>query len=192
MGFVIFCNLFFGAWNLTMFSDPSYNIEQLDLQSGMKAADLGAGSGFYSFALARAVGGAGKVYAVDVQKELLERLKKEATHQGLHNVEVIWGDVLTPGGTKLRDQSVDAVIAANLLFQLDNKPAFANEVKRILKTKGKLMLVDWNESYGGMGPTAEHVVGKVAGREIFESIGFVFERDIQAGGHHWGLIFRKS
>ena len=47
-----------------MFSDPSYNIEQLDLQSGMKAADLGAGSGFYSFALARAVGGAGKVYAL--------------------------------------------------------------------------------------------------------------------------------
>lgn len=174
------------------FSDPSYNIEQFNLQSGMKVADLGSGTGFYAMAAAKAVGDRGKIYAVDVQKDLLEKLKKEATHKGIHNIEVIWGDVLSIGGTKLNDSSVDAVIVANLLFQLDNKKDFVSEVKRILKSKGKLMLIDWNESYGGLGPKQEHAVGKKAGREIFEQSGFVFERDIHAGVHHWGVVLRKA
>lgn len=175
-----------------MFSDPSYNIEQFNLQSGMRVADLGSGSGFYSLAAARAVGDKGKIYAVDVQKDLLERLRKEATHKGIHNIEVIWGDVSASGGTKLKDGSVDAVIAANLLFQLDDKKEFVNEVRRILKSKGRLLLVDWNESYGGIGPTEDHVVSRRAGRDIFEQAGFVFERDIRAGAHHWGVILRKT
>lgn len=175
-----------------MFSDPSHNIEQFNLQSGMKVADLGSGAGSYSFLAARAVGDQGKVYAIDVQKELLEKLKKEANHLGIHNIEVIWGDVLVNGGTKLRDAAVDAVIVANLLFQLDNKKNFVDEVKRILKPNGRLMLIDWKESYGGMGPVLEHTVGRKAGCEMFENNGFVFERDIRAGAHHWGVILRKA
>ena len=173
------------------FSDPSYNVEQLGLQSGMKVADLGSGSGFYALAAARAVGDKGKVYAVEVQKDLLEKLKKEATHQGLHNIEVIWGDIERQGGTKLRDQAVDAVIAANVLFQVENKKEFAGEIKRILKPKGRLMLIDWSNSYGGMGPALGQVVTRVSGREPFESLGFIFERDIRPGSHHWGVILRK-
>jgi ubiquinone/menaquinone biosynthesis C-methylase UbiE len=175
-----------------MFSDPSYNIEQLGLQSGAKVADFGCGSGFYSLAAARAVGGKGRVYAVDVQKGLLDRLKKEAATEELYNIEVVWGDVEKIGGTKLRDESVDAVIAANLLFQIERKNDFALEIKRILKKNGKLLLVDWSGSFGGIGPAQEQVATKRAGRELFEQNGFTFEREIQAGGHHWGVIFRKS
>ncbi|MBI2474518.1 MAG: methyltransferase domain-containing protein, partial [Candidatus Taylorbacteria bacterium] len=60
------------------FSDPSHNVEQFDLQSGMTVADFGTGSGYYAFAAAKAVGDKGKVYAIDVQKPLLEKLKREA------------------------------------------------------------------------------------------------------------------
>ena len=64
-----------------MFSDPEKNIEQFSLGKGMHVADFGTGSGFYALAAAEAVGETGRVYAIDVQKDLLEKLKKEA-----HNV----------------------------------------------------------------------------------------------------------
>ncbi len=175
-----------------MFSDPSYNIEQLSLQSGMKVADLGCGSGFYSMALAKAVGDKGRVYAIDVQKGLLDRLKKEAMIEGFHNVEVVWGDVEKKHGTKLRDESADAVVVANLLFQIGQKVDFANEIQRILRQRGKLLLIDWSGSFGGVGPDQDQVVAKRIGQELFEQNGFVFEREIRAGDHHWGIIMRKK
>ena len=60
------------------------------------------------------------------------------------------GHVEKIGGTKLRDESVDAVIAANLCFQIENKNDFVLELKRILKPKGKLLLVDLNRSFGAL------------------------------------------
>jgi ubiquinone/menaquinone biosynthesis C-methylase UbiE len=62
-----------------MFSDPRSNIDQFRLDPGMIVADLGCGSGHYTFAIAKAVAPTGRVYAVDVQKDLLVRLKTEAT-----------------------------------------------------------------------------------------------------------------
>ena len=157
----------------------------------MKVADLGAGSGHYASEAGRRVGGEGRVYAVDVQKDLLERVAKEAREAGLSNVEIIWGDAEEKGGTKLRDGAVDAVIAANVLFQLDDKEGFAAEAGRILHPKGRILVVDWLDSFGNMGPRPEGVVGKGAARKIFEEAGFSFESEIPAGEHHWGLIFRK-
>lgn len=175
-----------------MFSDPTHNIEQLDLQSGMKVADLGCGSGFYSMASARAVGDKGRVYAVDVQKDLLARVKKEAANEGLFNVEVVWGNAEKIGGTNLKDNLADAVIVANVLFQIERKDDFIEEIKRILKPKGRILVVDWQDSFGGMGPKRENVITRAVGRQLFESRGFVFEKDIRAGSHHWGVVMRKS
>src|SRR5690349_15540940 len=63
------------CYNKPMFSEPSANLAKLGLVDGMKVVDLGAGSGFYSYEAARRVGATGRVYAVDVQKDLLERLR---------------------------------------------------------------------------------------------------------------------
>jgi len=70
---------------------------------GMKVADVGAGSGFYSLEAARKVGSSGRVYAIDVQKNLLERLRSQAISEGLGNVEVVWGNAEKIGGTKVRE-----------------------------------------------------------------------------------------
>ena len=103
-----------------MFSDPQRNIEQFELTEGMSVADLGAGSGFYSISAARVVGD-GKVYAVDVQRDLLTKLSGDAQKSHLTNIEVIWGDAEKSGGTKLGNDSMDAVIISNILFQLQDK-----------------------------------------------------------------------
>jgi ubiquinone/menaquinone biosynthesis C-methylase UbiE len=175
-----------------MFSDPKRVIEQFMIGEGSRVADLGAGSGAYALAAAQATGPDGLVYAVEVQKDLLPRIQNSAKALGLRNVEVIWADAEPFGGTKLRDGSVDAAIAANILFQVEDRDAFAQEAKRILKPRGKLLLVDWSGSFGGAGPEPAAVVSAGDGRKLFERFGFAHERDIAAGAHHWGMVLRKS
>jgi len=175
-----------------MFSNPQHNIEQFGLSDGMVVADFGAGSGFYSIEAAKAVAPRGRVYAADVQRDLLERLKKEAQHLHIRNLDIISGDLEHLGGSKIREASCDAVIASNILFMLDDKKTFLTEAKRILKTNGKLLLVDWSASFSGMGPHANHVVYKDDAHKLALSVGFTFEKEISAGEHHYGIIFRKK
>lgn len=175
-----------------MFSDPHHLIAQFDLQSGARVADFGAGGGVVALVAARAVGDAGRVYAIDVQKELLERLKNEARGARLHNLEVLWGDVEKQGGTHLKDGAVDAVMLSNILFQLDDRPGTVKEAQRVLKTGGKVLVVDWSGSFGRMGPDPAHVVVEQTARTLFEQGGFQFVKTINAGAHHYGLVFRKT
>lgn len=176
-----------------MFSDPTKNLEQFHIDPGMTVVDLGSGTGFYSFLLAKIVGPSGKVYAVDVQKELLGKLKNEAQNRGFSNIETIWGDLDEIGGTKLRDYSVDRAIIVNTLFQLEKPESFVAEVKRVLNPKsGKILIIDWSDSFGGIGPATDMVIKPDVMRTLFESSGFRFDRDIEAGDHHYGMIFKTS
>jgi ubiquinone/menaquinone biosynthesis C-methylase UbiE len=175
-----------------MFSDPEKNVEQLSLGAGNYVADFGAGSGFYSFAAAEAVGASGKVYAIDVQKTLLEKLKNEARNtKHLMNVEIVWGDLEHLGGTRLRENSMDVVIAANVFFMFENKDAPCMEIKRILKKGGRVLLVDWAGSFGSMGPTQDAVLTEPEAKKLFAKHGFTEDREIAAGAQHYGIIFRK-
>jgi ubiquinone/menaquinone biosynthesis C-methylase UbiE len=174
------------------FSDPQKNIEAMGLHEGSVVADLGAGSGFYTLAAGHAVGPGGKVYSVDVQAELLARIKNSAHTQHLHNIEVIHGDVEVVGGTRLREVSVDAVFVCNILFQLEHKDGLVDEVKRILKPGGRVLIIDWEGSFGGMGPTQKDIVEERDAAALFEGHGFTKITAFDAGDHHYGLIYRKD
>src|SRR3990167_7470994 len=112
-----------------MFSAPEKNIEQLGLADNLVVADFGAGSGAYTIAAAKAMHGTGKVYAIEVQKDLLTRLQNTCTEQHLGNVSFIWGNLEKSGGTKLADRSCDVAILSNILFQVEDRKATALEAK---------------------------------------------------------------
>jgi ubiquinone/menaquinone biosynthesis C-methylase UbiE len=175
-----------------MFLEPEKNLSQFHIDPGMKVADMGAGTGFYAFLLAELVGASGKVYAFDIQKDLLNKLKKDATEKNLNNIEVIWSDLDEINGTTLHDGAVDRVLITNTLFQMEKKDNIIKEAYRILKPKGKFLLIDWSDSYGGVGPKPADVVKPDAARVMCEHEGFVFEKEISAGDHHYGFIFKKN
>lgn len=174
-----------------MFSEPIKNIEQFGVDPGMKVVDLGSGSGFYSLALAKAVGDTGTVFAVDVQQDLLTKLKSHAIEQGLDNIKVIWGDIEELGGTTIADNTVDKAVIANTFFQTQDKEGVLSEAKRILKPKGSLLIVDWTDSFGGLGPANHHLFKEEQAMALIEKHGFEFIRKIEAGDHHYGLIAKK-
>jgi ubiquinone/menaquinone biosynthesis C-methylase UbiE len=171
------------------FSDPKSNVLQLGIREGMRVGDFGAGSGHYSIALASMVGASGLVYAVDIQEDLLVHLKDSVRRAGHRNVETVWGNLEKIGGTKLRDQSLDAVLLSNILFQLEHKEDVVAEIKRVLKSGGKLLVIDWAGAYGGMGPAPHHVVSEHDAEALFIGGGFYKAKDFRAGPHHYAIVF---
>ncbi len=175
-----------------MFSNPQNNVERFGLILGTTVVDLGSGTGEYSLEAARIVGGGGKVYAVDVQKDLLSRLKQRADEASLRNIEILWGDVEKLRGTGLQDESVDAVILANIMFQVEDIEGLIKETLRILRPKGRIFIVDWQESFGGMGPQISDVINSEKAQELFSAHGCQKISEFDAGEHHYGLIFEKQ
>lgn len=179
---------------MNTFSDPRTIVEQLDIIGGHHIADLGAGSGAYALALAEKFKNNTdtKVFAVDVQKELLSRVESEAEHRGLHSVHGVWGDIEVPKGTKLRDGSIDLVIIANTLFQVEHKQGLMTEVKRILKPEGKMVIIDWSESFGNIGPKEDHVITEASAKSLCEESGFAFRKSLDVGEHHYGFVVTNN
>lgn len=177
--------------DLQNFTNPEKNVTELGVFDGNIVADLGAGTGAYVEPLARRVGDTGRVYAVEVQKEFLINIKDLASQQGFRNVEVIWGDIENLGGTKIKDESVDAVVLSNVLFQAEDKAGLLAESKRILKKGGKLLLVDWKESFNSLGPSRDTVVTDSMARSLCEQAGFSMKKEFDAGEHHYGFVMVK-
>jgi len=173
-----------------MFTNPEKNILHLGLKEGMRVADFGAGTGFYSKACSPRVGYTGKVYAIEVQKDLVKKLENEIRQWGITNIECIWGDIEKIGGTKISDGSMDRIIISNVLFQAEDKMGLISEARRLLKKDGEILFIDWSDSFGGMGPTEENVVTEDTAKELFKKKGFKFVEKISTSAHHYGIIFK--
>ena len=174
------------------FAHPPRNVAVLGIEPGMSIADFGSGSGAYVLLIAEALRGAGEVYAIDVQKDLLRRTYNEALKRRCTNVTVLWGDLELAHGSKLADATVDLVLISNLLFQVEMKSAVLAEAIRVVRKGGRVAVIDWTDSFGGMGPTRDMVFGKDAAREVAKESGLTFQKEFAAGAHHYGLIFRKD
>src|SRR3989344_5858132 len=172
-----------------MFSDPLKNLKAFGIREIDIVADLGAGTGFYSI-LAAQIANRGKVYAVEISKDFLHTIINKIKEAKLKNIEALWGDVEKLGGTKIAGAVVDKVIASNILFQVEDKEKFIEEIKRILKPKGEVLFIDWSTTSSMV--RQDMVVPKFVAKDMFEKKGFIFEREIDAGNHHYGMIFRKD
>lgn len=173
-----------------MFLNPDETLKHLLIREDWHIADLGAGSGEYTLAAAKYVP-IGKVYAIDINRELLPFIKAKVLAYGHKNVEVVWGDIDRPLGTNMGDASMDAVILANTFFQIENKNSALQEIDRILKPGGKVLFIDWAGSFGNLGPKEEAVILPTTAKMLFEKFGFIFQKDVPAGEYHYGMIFNK-
>lgn len=174
------------------FLAPHVVVSHFHLREGDRVADFGAGSGHFTYAMAKTVTPGGRVFAVEIQKSLAQRIAQEARAKHLNNVEIIWGDLEGARGVRIADASLDAALLANTLFQITDRKRALKEIARTLHIGGKLIVVDWTDSHGGMGPQPDDVITETATKALAESSGFSFERTFPAGTHHYGCVFRKK
>lgn len=173
------------------FAHPEKNIAEIGLQEGERVADFGAGPGHYAIAAGQAVGQDGHVYAIEIQKELVSKVESRAESAGLDNINVVWADLEKPEGSTLEDELVDVVIASNVLFQIKNKEQFLAEANRVLKHGGRLLLIDWTDSHGGLGPREDHIVPESTARKLCKAADFSEQQVLSPGAHHYGIVFTK-
>lgn len=174
------------------FVHPDTVATHFHLKEGDLVADYGAGSGFFLKALSEGVGETGRVFACEIQKPLVEKLGEQARVQGLGNINPLWCDLEEENGIKIGSAELDAAILVNTLFQMEERELAIKEMGRTVRKGGNFFVVDWTESFAGLGPQPGHVVTVEDTKNLFESNGFVYEREYPAGDHHYGLAFRKS
>lgn len=174
-----------------MFMDPAQLLASCNLQITDSVADFGAGSGFVARAAAQIVT-QGNVFAIEINRDIVARLTREVAELQISNIHPIWGDIEISGGTKLADESMDFVILSNALFHLDDKQGCFKEVHRVLKPGGRALIVDWTDSFGGMGPRPQAVFAKEQAKELSARLGFSFlSENLPAGDHHYAILVKK-
>jgi ubiquinone/menaquinone biosynthesis C-methylase UbiE len=177
---------------LQRFVDPQTVISHFHLHEGDIIADFGAGSGFYVELLARAVGSKGRLYACDIQKEFIEKMGILIRKKGIGWVHPTWCDLEEEGGVKIPNETLDCGIMINTLFQITDRRTALSEVFRTIRHGGKFILVDWSDSFAGLGPAPRDVLTELDARALCENFGCVYERSFDAGDHHYGMTFRKA
>lgn len=122
------------AWQM-----PSRVIELLALKPGMKVADIGAGTGYFSMRLAKVPGVA--VFAVDVEPAMIEYLKKRAATEKAGTVTTVLAGAASPN----LPEPADVVLVVNTYHHLPNRPAYFRDLRTSLKPGGRVAIIDFRK-----------------------------------------------
>ncbi len=148
----------------------------MEIGDGSHAADVGAGEGYFTVRLAEHVGSGGRVYAVDIDDDVLARLRRRVESEGLVNVEVIEGSADDP---HLPPASLDAVLVVNAYHEMESYDAMLAGIYRALEPGGRLVILDFapsDESTSRSTQTARHTIALDLVAQDLEHAGFELTR----------------
>lgn len=128
---------------------PGRVMDALAIGEGSVVADLGAGGGWFTIRLARRVGPNGVIYAQDVQPEMIEAIGRRVQREGLTNIRTVLGNDNDP---RLPPSSLDAALMVDAYHEVQDRVAFLRNLRRAMKPRGRLGIVDFRKDGLGPGP----------------------------------------
>lgn len=175
------------------FVNPEAILSEVGLAYGSTVADLGCGGGYFVIPAAHMVGEEGTVYGVDVLKAALSAVASKAQLYGLTNVKTVWSNVEVPGAArKIPDRTVDTVMLVQLLSQSTKHAEIFKEVVRILKRRGRVLVVDWKRSDAEYMPDVENIVSSAEVEKLAVDAGLRLVQRVDAGTYHYGILFDRD
>jgi|SRR5215471_11641617 len=118
-------------------------LARLKLKPGMLVADIGAGSGLFARPLAKAVGSNGKVYAVDIQQDLLDYINKRSAEEKITNIQTVLGGFDDP---KLPVRTIDLAFINDVLHHIQNRAVYLKALAGYLKPGGRIALIEMDKN----------------------------------------------
>ena len=176
------------GFNRDQWQKPEEVIRALRIQPGQVVADLGSGSGYFTFRLARAVGPGGKVYAVDVDEGMNQYITAQARERGLTNIDVILAKrddpLLPPAG-------VHMIFSTNTYHFLENRTAYFANASKYLRPGGRVVIIDfssrqWFDIFG-----AHYTPGDVIKSEM-KKAGYTLQQEFEFLPRQHFLVFSKN
>jgi ubiquinone/menaquinone biosynthesis C-methylase UbiE len=168
-----------------IWQNPEEILETLKIEPNLVAADLGCGSGFFTIPLSREVK---KVYAIDVQKKMLEFLQEKIRRLKIKNIEPL---LSTGSEIPLEDDSVDLLLSMNTLHEFDDKERMAEQIRRVLKQGGVAVIADFKKKDTGFGPPVAIRLSKQQAINLFEQNDLTILRAKELK-YHYVLTFVKN
>ena len=142
---------------------PEKVIASLQIRSGDNIADLGAGSGYFTFLLAQAAGPTGKVYAVDIDPDMTSLVARKATERGAKNVEVI---LANPDDPSLPKGNLDLVFTANTYHHIENRVGYFAALRKALRPRGRVAVIDYDRRSWIIGVLSHYTPPELIKREM--------------------------
>ncbi len=160
---------------------PELVVQALEIEPGDRVADLGSGSGYFTFRLADAVGDSGRVYAVDVDEDMNAYVAGLAGERGAENVEII---LAAPDDPRLPEGSIDLIFTSNTYHHIEDRPAYFRRARRFLSPTGRIAIIDYRDDAGWFQRLLGHATApeaieremKEAGYEVVARPGFLEEQ----------------
>lgn len=176
----------------TALFDINKILSKINISENQKVAEFGCGNfGFFVFPLAKLVGRDGEVYAIDILKEALREIKRQAEIKNLTQIKPIWSDLEIFRATKIESSSLDTITIINVLYQVQKKLTVLKEATRLIKSGGKILVIDWDSKKLPFGPKEEN---KISIDEVIKesaNLGLKVIEKFDAGPYHYGIVLTK-
>lgn len=167
---------------------PEAAIESLKIKPGMYVADVGAGTGYFSIRMAKKVGPTGRVYANDVQPEMLARLQDRVEKEKLTNVETVLGTQTDP---KLPAGKLDMILMVDVYHEFSQPQRMLQEMKKALKPDGRLILVEYRKEDPSIPIRPEHKMSAHEVKTEVEAEGYKLMETLKTLPRQSMFVFRK-
>ena len=163
-------------------------LSNMDIQDGDVIADIGAGSGYHVFQMApRAT--SGKVYAVDIQPQMLAAIKLKIDQEKVNNIELVKGEVQT---VNLPENSVDKVLMVDVYHEFDHPYEMMRSIRASLKPDGKVYLIEYRKEDRSVPIKEIHKMTEAQGVKEMEAAGFRLEENIDNLPWQHCMVFVKN
>jgi len=169
--------------------NPDAAIAALNLKPGMTVADVGAGTGFMSMKLAKAVGGTGKVYAEDVQPEMLQKVRANALKAHASNVTTVQGSYTDP---MLPKSMIDLILLVDVYHEFSEPQKMLRGIRDALKPDGRLVLLEYRKEDPSIPIREDHKMTVAEVKTELEAEGFKLSRVIETLPRQHILILNKA
>ena len=168
---------------------PDEALAAIGIHAGMTVGDVGAGTGFMSLRMARLVGATGKVYANDLQPEMLQKLRANADREKLSNVITVQGTDVDP---KLPANTMDVVLLVDVYHEFSHPQAMIDHIRDSLRPDGRLVLLEYRKEDPSIPIRLEHKMSVKEVKAELEPEGLRLDKVIETLPRQHILIFKKK